>query len=149
MDSFAKQQRAERAARSQFKVGTEVAVVSHHWDRRIVGKRKVVKVYATGNFTITDYKGEAGTQQWKPDWNGTSARQAGERSYSRSEHLEVWTDKHAAEIAARQEKRRTEKRMRAINEHLSTKEITPTMLDAIEALLGLTAPEKEPARESE
>jgi hypothetical protein len=81
VSDFMKQHNAERAARSQFKAGGHVAIVNHHWDRRIVGKRKIAKVHASGNFTIEDRNGVAQPQQYRPDSSGTTARPTGGARY--------------------------------------------------------------------
>lgn len=101
ISDFMKRQQEERKAASKFTAGSEVAIVNHHWERTIVRKARVVKVYATGNFTITKPDGTPDPQQWRPSMDGVSARQAqgrdGVQRY-RSDHLEPWTPKIDEEI---------------------------------------------------
>lgn len=138
--SILKQQRAERTARSQFKPGAFVAVVNHHWDRRIERKAAVVKVHANGNFTICNRDGTANPQQWIPDWQGTTARKTGKPTgFRHPEHLEIWTPDHATEIveasARRDRASRSEIVRRKIEEARTHDEHT---LRALEAALGLS-----------
>lgn len=146
VSDFMKQINAERIARSQFKAGGHVAIVSHHWDRRIVGKRKIAKVHANGNFTIEDRNCVAQPQQYRPDSDGTTARPAGEARYvSRSEHLEPWTDAIEDEIKQRRIYRALEQRRDALIEKLKAQRGTDlalnhAWLDAAEQALGLAAP---------
>lgn len=150
ISEFMKRERAERIANSQFTLGAFVAVVSHHWDRRIVAKRAIAKVYATGNFVLASRNegGPAETQQWRPDRSGTSARHAGPPTgYRASEHLEIWTPDIDAEIAERRSQRDRMDRGRAVLAKLQTERdrLDEHTLRALEAALGLsTAPPSEP-----
>lgn len=111
---FTKRMQAERKAESKFTVGTEVAVVNHHWTRCIERKARVVRVHANGNFTITKHDGTPGVQQWRPSCD--QARLAGKaQGFCHSEHLEVWTPEIDKELRlARRERLLEERRKKYI-----------------------------------
>jgi hypothetical protein len=140
VSDFAKRQAAERAARSQFKMGTDVAIVHTHFERRILGKRKVAKVLANGNFTITYRDGmpDPTRQQYRPDWSGTSATPTGDRGFSHSrEHLEVWSKDIEDEVLASKQARIRKVRVDRIVARLADP-VGDGALDEIEKALGLT-----------
>lgn len=142
---FMKQHNAERIAASQFKPDTYVALIDHHWARHIVGKRRVVKVHVNGNFTLSDRAGAPQPGQWKPDWRGTTARKVGK--YSGSEHLEIWTDAHSAEIVEYAAKQARIVRGMAVATLIGKRRdhLDEYTLRAVEAALGLsTAAPNEP-----
>jgi hypothetical protein len=87
------------AEQNPFVVGAEVVTVNTHWHRRLGNRRKIAKVYKNGNFIL---EGDEQKRQWTPrGWRDhwTAHRAGG--GYYRSEHLEVWSDKHVAELAER------------------------------------------------
>lgn len=140
ISEFMKQQRIERIANSQFKPGVFVALVNHHWDRRIEAKRKVLKVHATGNFTTCTLTDQPSDRVWKPDMSGNSARLVGTSvGFRHAEHLEIWTPAHDEEIAARRSQRNRAARVEAAWTKLNAMkgQIDEHSLLAIEAALGL------------
>lgn len=141
ISEFMKQQRAEKAERSQFKPGAFVAIVNHHWDRRVERTATVMKVHANGNFTICNRDGTANPQQWIPDWEGNAARMAGKPSgFRHPEHLEIWTSGHADEIVAQRFAYERAARLAAISARLTERGRTLShhSLCALEAALGLS-----------
>ena len=142
ISDFAKEQQARRIAASQFTEGSFVAIVNTHWNRRIAGKRQVVKVHANGNFTITGHDGKPSPQQYRPSLDGKYARAAGKQSgFRTSEHLEPWTPAIEQEIAERKEAARNVARQNAIIERLKTGAgLSDETLTTLEQTLGLTQP---------
>lgn len=143
---FMKRMQAERIAASQFKEGTEVALVNTHWNRRIDGKYKVAKVHANGNFVL---EGSQTNQQWRPDSAGTMAHKTGERGFRSTEHLEPWSPAIEAEIAGRKLLRRLEERRDACIAALKDKtgddlRNMARSFDTLEELLGLTKNSPQP-----
>lgn len=137
VSQFTKELRAQRIAESQFKEGGFVAIVNHHWDRRIVGKRRIAKVHANGNFTLDSVNDQPSTQQWRP--SGATAHQAGKHFRYGSSHLEPWTAQHAIEIGERRALRHREKRVAAAVRTLEKMkgQISEHMLVEVETALGL------------
>lgn len=145
ISDFAKRQKAERAAASQFKAGTEVAIVSTHWERRIMSKRVVDKVYANGNFTLTNPAGRVpdSSQQYRPDYCGTTAKATGSLHRYGSDRVEVWTPAHDEELRKAVLDRRNGARRDRIIKHLEgirRENLDSSVLAAVEAAIGITEP---------
>ncbi len=97
-----------------FKVGTIVALCNYSsWGPRSISKREVYKVRKDGKFYVKFQRGEevvCSDTMWAPDRFGSpEANPAGRKGYSR-ERIEVWTEKHDAEIAERRLVRAAEDR---------------------------------------
>lgn len=122
------------------KPGDSVALVNHHWDRRIAGKRTVAKVHKTGNFTLLDREGKPSAQQWRPNHDGSQAEHAGTRRWRNPEHLEPWSQEIEAELRAEVLARKLDHRRNAIVEHLKNihrSKLRADVVEAIEAALGI------------
>lgn len=130
-----------------FTAGAYVAIVSTHWNRRIVGKRQIHKVYKNGNFTLLGHDGLPSSQQWSPSHDGTWAHRTGRTSIRDSEHAEPWTDAILVEIAERKVRARRDARRAAIVQALSPSnaDVPEHALHQIETALkfaGLLLPEE-------
>jgi hypothetical protein len=101
-----------------FVAGGFVAIISTHFERRIVGKRQIHKVYKNGNFVLLDHEGKPQTQQWSQNHDGTIAHKTGDRGFRHSEHATPWTDDIVKEIAERKARNRRDHRRHLIVEAL-------------------------------
>lgn len=142
ISDFMKRLNDERIAASQFRVGEYVAMVNHHWDRRVVAKRKIAKIYANGNFVLASNEPDRpiGVQQWRPDADGKTARRTGTYKYRDSEHLEPWSPEIEAEVAERRKARLFEQRVKRLIGHFEDMKYsaeTAGTVERIEELLGL------------
>lgn len=132
----------ERKAASLFHAGDYVAVISHHWERRVVAKKQIDRVYTNGNFILKETRAEGyKPQQWRPRWDGKTAEMAGERHGYHNDHLEPWSPAIEAEIAGRRAARLFEQRVSRLIEHLQArakaKTLLPEHVERIEFTLGL------------
>lgn len=123
------------------KPGDTVALVNHHWNRNILGKRTVARVHKTGRFTLLDHEGKPGATQWRPNHDGTIAHHAG-ASFRGADHLEPWSPEIEAELRAAGLARKLDKRRDAIVETLRKmrrEDLKVGAIEAMEAFLGLKA----------
>lgn len=149
ISKFMQDRKAERAANSQFKEGTVVALVNTHWGRRIDGKYVVGKVRKDGNFTLAPKGRLASEYQYRPSQDGTRAERTGERGFRATEHLEPWSPAIEAEIADRKLLRRLEARRDACIEALKERRgdelrNMARAFDTLEELLGLAQHSPQP-----
>lgn len=126
-------------AQSKFVLGAKVAIVNTHYQRSISGPRFVGKVHKDGKFFLTNADGTISTTMWTPGkHSGDTARQSGERSWSR-DYLEIWTESHDAEIAKKKEALVRGRRVLRLKNLIdgssaSTYEELDAILDAVEAV---------------
>lgn len=97
-----------------FQPGVKVAVVAHHWERRVDSKREVHKVHKNGNFTLIGHDGKPDQQQYTANFDGTTAYQTGAHGFRHNSHLELWTPAIEEEILERKARVRRDRRRSAI-----------------------------------
>ena len=138
---------------SQFQVGTEVAIYYHSsFGGSRLSKKKIAKVRKDGKFFLFDDEAanKVSTTMWTPQkYNQSTARQSGQSSSWRSNHCEVWTSEHDAQVKRGQDEKarhlRIEKIKAAVARFDHRDPEIDALLDAIENT-GLTAAKEEESK---
>lgn len=128
----------------RFTEGAYVALINHHWDRRILGKRRIEKVYKNGNFILERAAGQVQPEgfkptQWRPNHDHSSAHKTGDSRFHSREHVEPWDAGIETELAANLIRRDVEARAKAVVEKIEAarNSLTQNQLAALEVALGM------------